>query len=435
MKKIKTFLIFYFLMMSSLVWANPAFAPPNFVLENDKAIFTDFVSAEYNVIYDISNKKTYITSVIKFVNDEVGMPLFDLIDEPSTVVLDGETALQQLITTPHSETENDYTQLRIVKKNILPGPHTLVVTHELKAFPAIFNKNTVNSGFFMSDDDPRGLLERYLPANLEHDQVSMKLNIKIIGATTDETIFTNGNISELSKYHWSIEFPKYFNCSSLYFHIRAKDETSILQYSYGSSDQRLIPVTIYKDSKQNDDLDQFRSALDEKLNAYEHLFGQFPHSSITIFVSDIPDFAMEYAGVAVTDLDSLTHELIHSYFGRGVMPANGNAGWIDEAMATFVAGPYSPDANLIQPINMGAHSPYYRANDMLGYFFGLNFLGYLDQQFKKKNSLLSMNNFLTEWYKTHTGQVITVPMLEHDLEQYSGIDLTDLFLKYVYGIN
>jgi hypothetical protein len=44
---------------------------------------------------------------------------------------------------------------------------------------------------------------------------------------------------------------------------------------------------------------------------------------------------MEYCGATMTDPGALGHELTHSWFARGVMPANGNTGWIDEAVASW----------------------------------------------------------------------------------------------------
>lgn len=142
---------------------------------------------------------------------------------------------------------------------------------------------------------------------------------------------------------------------------------------------------------------------------------------------------MEYAGAALTDLDSLPHELAHNWFGRSVMAANGNAGWIDEAMATFIGGPSFPNPNDLKALNMSGHSQYFRANDGFGYYYGTNFLGYLGQQFNLNNAAQSMNDFLREWVKLHGREVITASIFESALEQCSGMDLKNLFKKYVYG--
>ncbi len=433
MRVIKSWLLLSVFWIESIVNASPKLAPPNFDLANGsgRAIFVDFVSAEYHITFDVGLQQTHIKSIISFTSDEPGMPLFDMIDEPTSVMLDGKIVSQELIETPHPAPGD---LLRVVKSDISPGAHVLIIEHNLKAFAATFTKDSVNSGFFQSDFESRGLLERYLPANLEFDQVSMKFQVEIIGATREEIIFTNGNVSQIGQQRWSIQFPSYFNCSALFFHLRPKDETTVLQYSFQSANKNQIPIVIYKHSGSHDDLNDFKTVLDKRLAEYEQLFGSFPHSSITIFDSGLLGGGMEYSGAAFTDLDSLSHELAHSYFGRGVMAANGNAGWIDEAMATFAGGPYPADPKAIQPMNMANHSPYFRANDGLGYFFGLNFLAYLGIQFSQSNSALSMNGFLNTWTSSHTRDVVTTPMLQSSLEQYSGMNLTDLFQKYVYGV-
>lgn len=433
---VNSFFLYLFIACSSLATASTTrLAPPDFELDDKsgKAVFVNFTTAEYDITFDIPNQIARVTSKIVFKTNATGMPVFDLVDEPTKILIDGKLSEQQLVSTPHLSDSTDFSQLRVLKTMVKPGLHNMVIEHDLKAFAPIFLDGSVQGGFFMDDFDPRGLLERYLPANLEFDQVKMKFNINIIGGSRKELIFTNGQVETLSEHQWSIQFPAYFNCSAVFFDLRAENKTTVLQYSHKSPGEKILPITIYQDSAQNNDLNNFQAEIEKTLKIYEHHYGNFPYPTLTIFNNSKIGFGMEYAGAAVSDLHALPHELAHSYFGRGVMPANGNAGWIDEAMATFASEPGGANPSGITPLNMADHSPYFRANDTYGYYSGLNFLAYLGDIFHEKDSALGLNDFLNTWTRTYSKQAITTSMLQSALEKYSGLDLNDHFQTYVYG--
>ena len=67
----------------------------------------------------------------------------------------------------------------------------------------------------------------------------------------------------------------------------------------------------------------------------EQTYGPYPHEALLIYCTGNISGGMEYAGATMTSLEALGHEITHSWFARGVMPANGNAGWIDEAIARW----------------------------------------------------------------------------------------------------
>ena len=262
----------------------------------------------------------------------------------------------------------------------------------------------------------------------------MKFNVEILGSSKEELIFTNGTVTNLGTQKWSVEFPAKYNSSSIYFHIRPKDETTVVEYSYSSVDGRQLPVTIYKKSSSSSNLSEFKKVTDTQLASFEKLYGPFPHAKVVVYDGGGMGGGMEYAGATITDLWALPHELAHSYFGRSVMPANGNAGWIDEAMATYAGGPYKADPSQVKPANMANHSVYYRTNDGTGYHQGLNFLAYLDEQMRSANSNRGMKDFLFAWAKSFKASIVTTPMFQASVESYSGLKMTAAFNKYVYGL-
>lgn len=432
MKITKLFLtLFVLLLLTSSASAKLDIAPPNFEIGNKgqgKAVFVDFTSADYEITFDIPKARTFVKSTIHFTNDERGLPIFDLVDSPTKITIDGQSSDSQKIEAPRGNGD-DFVEFRVVSQIVDPGNHTLVIEHELKS--AQYGKGTVSNGFFMSDLGSRALLERFLPANFEYDQLSMRFTIEVIGATEEEVIFTNGPLKQESSNLWSISFPNYFNQSSVYFHIRPKNGTEILNFNYSSIDDRKLPVTIYKTSGR-DNLEDIKDLVTDSLAKFEKLYGAFPHPTLTVYISNVGG-GMEYSGATITNDWALPHELAHSFFGRGVMPANGNAGWIDEAMATLVGGPYTADPNNVQSVNMSNHSVYYRDNDGNGYTYGMNFLAFLGLQFNQKNKTSSMNGFLKTWSEIAGKKVTTVQMLQTSLENYSKLNLGALFQKYVLG--
>jgi hypothetical protein len=132
---------------------------------------------------------------------------------------------------------------------------------------------------------------------------------------------------------------------------------------------------------------------------------------------------------------AVSHEIAHSYFGRGIMPANGNAGWIDEALATYASrlgGQANPGG--ARPGSMADHSPYYVENDGTGYQQGLDFLTMLGESFERvEDPWLSFEKFLKFWVPLRMHQTVTTETLQLDLEKFSGQSMTAYFDRYVYG--
>ena len=98
---------------------------------------------------------------------------------------------------------------------------------------------------------------------------------------------------------------------------------------------------------------------------------------------------MEYCGATMSSMRALGHELFHSYFARGVMPANGNAGWIDEAMAVFRDRGY-PSAS--EPpsgssVNLGGYSLYRRTTTYSAYTLGADLIGHMNHLFSSREGI------------------------------------------------
>jgi predicted metalloprotease with PDZ domain len=114
------------------------------------------------------------------------------------------------------------------------------------------------------------------------------------------------------------------------------------------------------------------------------------------------------------------------------MPANGNAGWIDEAIASwsdrgFPRASVAPNRN---PVNLGGYSPYKRETTQLAYSKGSEFLSELDWLFAAQGGLRPL---LKDLFAVAKRQTITVQTFQNHLESRSATTLQQLFDRYVYG--
>ena len=67
------------------------------------------------------------------------------------------------------------------------------------------------------------------------------------------------------------------------------------------------------------------------------------------------------------------------------MPAGGNAGWIDEAVATWGDSGYLPgEKEPNNGVNMGARSPYVRTTSQASYRVGSRFLAHPDHVLRER---------------------------------------------------
>ena len=268
-----------------------------------------------------------------------GYPMFDLVSPRiQSLRLNGSSLPSNalsLIQTPHAKT----TLLalnRPLKKNTL---HTLALAYQVEKKHLRFRSHRLASFFFWMTDNEgreRRFLEQYAPANFEGDQFQLQIDLYLQGCKGHYQVITNASRSEEHKpnQHWRLSFPRYFNSSSPFFHFFSSRPASARWFQ--RSQHREIPVLLY--GKKRADILQGMRLIKEVFPFYERLFGAYPHRSLVIRMVDFSQsnhHSMEYAGAIVSNLASLRHELTHMWFGRGVFPANGQAGWFDEAIATW----------------------------------------------------------------------------------------------------
>lgn len=401
--------------------------PKSFNVPAGKAVFVDFTTADYAISYQREGKLASVVATIKFNAPEEGMPVFDSVEVPTSIVLDGKEITQTEVKTPSNETT-----VRIMNQTVSTGSHTAVIKVPLKAL-VDFRDDGVKSAYWTSDLDEREYLERYMPANFEFDQVKMTFSLSFDGFKGKQRIYTNGDLSEVKtagKTVYKITFPEYFTASSIFFHTVPQGMTEEIRFSLKSLDGREIPAVVYnsKSLLSGGNLEKLKANATEVFHELEGDYGAWPHPSLTVY--NAGSGGMEYCGATITDTGALGHEMFHSYFARGVMPANGNSGWLDEALASWRDYNYQTSTSLSGSSRMSSHPYYTRITDTAAYSFGERFMRLLDGKLKSKGGL---KPFMRHMVENRRFAPLFVEEFIKEMSSFYGISVEAEFKKYTFG--
>lgn len=407
------------MLLSVSALANLHVAPPTLNLErNSKGIFVDFTQSTSEITYDMSSRKVLAKTVIKFIQNEDGKPIFDLIETPTKILIDSSEVQSRTTSMAGVST------VRYLDKSLSSGEHILEIHNEISENIS-WNSDYVRSAFWMSDLSDRKYLEQYLPTNLEYDQYQNNIEIKVLNSQTDHVIYTNGQVQEISKNHWKVKYPSTFTASSLYFHMSKEGLKDEIKKVYKSIDGRDIPVTVYTSYSAN----RYMTKALEVIAELEADYGPWPHAQVIIYGAG--SGGMEYCGATITSMSALGHELTHSYFARGIMPAHGNSGWVDEAIASWRDGGYrSYSERQLSRTIMASHSTYQRTTDRKAYTKGMKFIGYLNGKFSEKESF---KVFLKSFFQERKFRPFKTFEFKEAIEKFYNTSLTQEFDKYIYG--
>ena len=411
------------LLLSFTAKADLTKAPKNFKFKSGKqAVYVDFQTVDSSIIYDLDREIATVETIITFESAVEGFPIFDLVPNVDSASLNGKSVKVLRIPSPNNET--DY---KLVDKNILPGTHTLTITNRILSNIS-FENTYVSSGFWMSDLSDRTYIEKYLPANIEFDQYQLNLNVKIHSTQKFDAheIFTNGVINGDGK-NFQIAFPAYFTASSFYFHLTKKNRLPSEKFQFTTISGKIIPISLY--ARSNWSMSGVKNEILSILKELEGKFGEWSHPSLTVYIAG--QGGMEYSGATITSHRALGHELTHSYFARGVMPIDGNSGWMDEAIASWRDDGYKTRSKPnFRSTSMSAHSQYRRYTDRKAYNQGARFMEYLNAELSKMGGLA---NFLKSLHEVYTHTSINTHTFKKELEEFSGKDYTSDFNKYIFG--
>ncbi len=423
------------LVLASLLFAGAAHgarlndapnAPRPFPYGGGQAVFVDFTSATYDITYDVAARAARAKATIRFSAPVAGNPVYDLLATPTSIKLDGERTSDATTQTPDGATI-----VRVLQAAVGPGTHTLEIELPITRLVS-WDGGGVKSAFWLGDLEDRGFLERYLPANFEFDRVPMVFNVTVTGASATQAIYANGEVRARGGNQFTVRYPDYFTASSVYFHTVPEGDKAQERFTYRSVDGRELPVTIYVNNSGRDALPGLRADTERVLAELEGDYGPFLHPSVTIYNSNPGGgmSGMEYAGATVTEAHALDHELTHSYFARGLMPANGNAGWIDEAIASWRDYGYPRRTTFGGSSNMAGRPQYTRSTPLSAYSYGAQFMSYLDGRLAARGGLKPVLRELAE--RKRFTPYTTADFIQW-ISEISGQDLAPEFQRHVFS--
>lgn len=438
--KFRAFYFIFILLLSSQVSLSKASeetaflsAPPAFKDEQGRNIVPIKIeNYDLSLRIDIKDRKAYGIAKIDFTALETGFPFLDLVPEATQVLLDEKDLGAKGL--PEVETADRATYVRVINAEIKSGEtHHLEIHYTLENSDQIgFDDGGVQLGFFMNDlsggTRGREFLEQYAPSNLEFNAFPLTLNVQLEGSTSAHQLFTNGTEQEDGNNRWKIQFPAYFTTSSFYFHLTNRN-LAVKRFEYEGLEKK-IPVTVYAGSNML--VDRAEEIIRKTFAELEHDYGAFAHQRFVTYITAFGG-GMEHVGGAVTSLWALPHEIYHSWYARGVMPANGNAGWFDEGSASYRDQGY-PRASRPpsgRPTQLSGFAAYRRDTPGNSYEDGSRLLAGLDFMFSEKG--LSVKGALRELYSKRKRTPITTEEIHAFMEEYSGLPLKDIFDRYVYG--
>ena len=414
------------ILISNSALANLNLAPPDFDSRIGRSIFVDFSKANYEINFDLKNQIATVKTKIVFEAKTKGKPIFDLVPNPSGIKLNGSKVNSKEIELP-----GKVSKVRVVDQEVSPGIYQLEMTNEITKNVSFDSENNrVSCAFWIRDLKDRLFLEQYLPTNLEFDQYQMDINVNFSGVNKiDQDFYTNGIVIRTSPTSWRINFPSYFTTSSLYFHTTPKGAFRKLESFYKTESGKEISIIVYTMylMKTSD----FEKYAHQVMKELEYDYGEWSHPSLVAY-GTLPGMGgMEHSGAAQTSLAALDHEMLHSYFAKGIMPANGNSGWIDEGIASWRDQGYqrSPVPQFTGS-NLGGQSVYKRNTDDRCYDLGGKFMAYLDYRLQDKGGLKA---FLKGYFAAYKHTVITQEHFKNNLEFFGGIDLSKEFQVLIWG--
>ena len=94
--------ILFFLVLS---FKSFSFTPQDFSLPpsvGGSAIFVDFLTANYDLIYDVAKKKATYKAIITFDQKSYGKPIFDVVNKPTAIKLNNDFVRDIEISSPYN---------------------------------------------------------------------------------------------------------------------------------------------------------------------------------------------------------------------------------------------------------------------------------------------------------------------------------------------
>ena len=421
-------------------------APPVVTIDALQAVPIDITNLTATFVFDAATQTATADATMSFVmGPQAGHPIFDLRQTITDAWLDGTSIA------PSNLAHHDFgggldAELRIVE---VPAPlaagaaHTLRMRYDLglpQASPAgsyqpqlTWNGDSLIFGFGFTDLGPGRYVESWLPANLIYDQFGVDLTIELRNSSATHVVITNGSVSPVTTNHWQVNFPNQFTALSHLLEIRAASTVESMSSTQSLPSGNPVTADVWKLSTGSANLASTLATIHARLATNESSQGSYVHGSR--FVALIHTGGMEYDGSTTTSTGALSHELFHSWWGRGLKPASQNDGWWDEAWTVYNGLGASSAVPLNygnSPVVLSSRNPWNRVTPGGAYSLGVDVFEGVAHMAGVPALIAAMNSF----YDRHAGTPVSTELLEgHLLAATGNTEIVDAFHRFVYGFN
>lgn len=382
----------------------------------------DILSYTLTLDFDARAKTLSGTALISFQQNTLSRPVFLLDGTVRSVKLNGASVDQGRVKDPDGKNNLVY-----LDQELREGETAVAeVKYTIPSDRISYTGGGV--GFLTDMADLIGrFFERWAPANFEDDQFPLTIRFLVRNSTSQHQVFANGDVTQVSNEEWVVKFPAHYTSSAFFAHLTNRPVTVKTMTYQGMS--RAIPVVVYSsDSGLVDKALQNLPALFQEMEAD---YGPYPHPGFIAYIGKSTG-GMEYVGATITSLKSLAHELHHCWFARGVLPAEGRSGWIDEAIASWRDHGYKRASSLLSrsKTNLASVSEYQRGTPSNSYADGRALLGEWDHLLADRGGL---KPFLRLLHERYSKKLLTTEEFWFFMEEVSGLDLEPYFERYVYA--
>ena len=383
----------------------------------------NLVSQNLTMTFDVTAGTVKGHSVINFNTKQSGRPYFELQGTVTNVKIDGVSSDVTNITDPDGQSQ---TYKSVNEEVSSDDTHVVEFDYTLPTGRVTYTGGGVRFLTDMTDLNGK-FFEYWGPTGFEEDQFAMTLNLKVVNGTSSHTLRTNGEIASSESAAWKIEFPKYYSKSSFYVHLTNQSLPSkTLVYKGLEKD---IPIEVYGVTQTL--VNTAVAQLSDLFKELEADYGPYPHTKFLAYMNDRSG-GMEYVAATITSVASIDHELLHSWFARSIIPADGRSGWIDEATASWRDYGYTRATSTLNrtATNLANFSQFRKSTPSNAYVDGRALYAELDKEFASVGGLKKALKALHAEFK-HS--VINNEMFWLFLESYTAKDLDAFQERYVTG--
>jgi hypothetical protein len=279
-------------------------------------------------------------------SDQGGRPVFQLRSEDAVIELDGaEVEVETVVVSDPPRT------LRVLPEGLSTcSEHILEVVHTTRSadvepatLPRLhFDETGAWWSSAQEDGLPDQMLELWLPTNLLFDRFDLSLDVSVEGAA--HGFEANGEVVDEGENQWTASFGD-VQSHGPFWVVHPSDGvvSSMRTVALGSGDVDLHLFGFEDDAGVN--LEESGDVAEAALRLYDERLGPYMHGGdyLAWMRSDL-GVSMEYDGATLSQPGALGHEILHSWWGRGVAPVSDHHGWMDEGMAFWGTGsdPFAP---------------------------------------------------------------------------------------------